>query len=384
MYKPIWRCLLFGLMTAVLFGCGSIELVIKDNSVLKDASVKARESTTTQPMDPQRQAALDDADKLLEAISKGAGPSAVAGPPVRWLDARHPLARDGSDPAPTQAVVLQQSAPQPTVQASQEPDNPNLHLVSSTPVPTPISIPIPAPDLSVTTIDYQRIARVLHHQIQNSNDPDIKKALHQSALSIITGQRELDETMLGALDPRKRRMIEQYHKISLIMADRIIAGDSTMDVQAIDEIFANRPISIKSVRLCKRVDNYGVYETFGSNTFVAGRPRPLVIYIELEHFKTALVEDDRHEVRLSQSIMLFNEKDGLLVWQLPKEKVVDRSRNKRRDFFTVQQVVLPANLGTGKFQLKVKVSDLHGQNEDEMVVPIHFIAGKSVVDSKQY
>jgi hypothetical protein len=248
----------------------------------------------------------------------------------------------------------------------------------------PIPVVKPQPAQPSEAVDYQRIARVLHHQIQTSSDPDIQRALHQSALSMITGQRQLDENILATLDSHQQRVIQRYHQLLLKIADQILAGNSNIDMQIIDEIFANRPISIRSVELCKRVDNYGVYETFGRNTFVAGRPRPLVIYIELEHFKTPEIEDDHHEVRLSQQIMLFNETDGLMVWQLPKETVIDRSRNKRRDFFTVQQVVLPANLGTGKFLLKVKVADLHGINEDEMTVPIHFIAGKAVVDRKQY
>ena len=105
MHKPSCLCLLVVFMTAMLFGCGSIELVIKDDSVLNNATAKAEESSD-EAIDPHRQAALDDADKLLEAIAKGAARSAVAGPPVRWLDARHPQARDGLDPAPTQTVVI--------------------------------------------------------------------------------------------------------------------------------------------------------------------------------------------------------------------------------------------------------------------------------------
>ena len=60
-------------------------------------------------------------------------------------------------------------------------------------------------------------------------------------------------------------------------------------------------------------------------------------------------------------------------------QIVDRSRNRRRDFFEVQLIKLPPQLSVGKYWLKVRVTDLHGNYIDETSLPIKIVADQALV-----
>ncbi len=352
----------------LLSGCGGIELVIRDTGEPDDRTSKAMAPAGEPDVDPQRRAALDEAEQLAHAIAQGAGSSAVGGPPIRWVDARHPDARD---PVATRAVI------------------PESRTLSNKRVPAAAPAPVTNPDVHLATeravepttqaqppVGYRRIAHVLAHQIRQSDDPAVRKVLKQAMISVIVGERQLDEKLLTSLEPRQRRRVERFHQSILLIADQIDAGNDEVDLDQLKELFAEQPVQIRRLVLCRRVYNYGVYDRFDSHSFVAGRPQPLIVYVELDHFTSMPLDDERHEVRLEQHIRLYNESDGLLAWQLSPEIVVDRSHNRRRDFFTVRQIVLPANLGVGKFVLKVRITDQHGHAEDVATAPVHFVASE--------
>lgn len=113
----------------------------------------------------------------------------------------------------------------------------------------------------------------------------------------------------------------------------------------------------------------------------AGRAQAALVYAEVEHFTSRRGEgadeaaaanadeparrperarpgvDQQWTVELAQRVELFAN-DGTRVWQTPEQRVVDRSRTLRRDFFIVQRVVLPASLALGRYDLKVSVRDV--------------------------
>ena len=64
----------------------------------------------------------------------------------------------------------------------------------------------------------------------------------------------------------------------------------------------------------------------------------------------------------------------MVVWRQPRAEITDESRNRRRDFFIVQLIRLPANLGVGEFNLKVTVTDLADGSQDEAMVSLKVVA----------
>ncbi|BAM04806.1 hypothetical protein [Phycisphaera mikurensis] len=145
-------------------------------------------------------------------------------------------------------------------------------------------------------------------------------------------------------------------------------------------------VTIADVQLCRSVGGFGVYEPFASNTFTAGRPVQMVLYAEIEGFGTetaavpgAAADADAvlHRVRLEQEVLLFRDADGLVVWSRPAEAIEDASRRRRRDFWSVQLLELPANLGVGRYRLKVRLTDRVSGSVDERSIPLRLVADAS-------
>lgn len=137
-------------------------------------------------------------------------------------------------------------------------------------------------------------------------------------------------------------------------------------------------MTIKKAALCTQVDGFGRYETFSSYRFVAGVAQPAIVYVELERFaQRELTGPDgqpRYETKLSQRLELYHVADDLNTWNRSAETVVDETRNLLRDYYLINQITLPANLGVGRYHLKVVMRDLIGERSAETIIPIEIVA----------
>lgn len=137
-------------------------------------------------------------------------------------------------------------------------------------------------------------------------------------------------------------------------------------------------LTIKKAALCTHVEGYGRYETFSSYRFVAGRAQPVIVYVELERFaQREVVGPDgqaRFETKLSQRLELYHVADDLNTWNRAAELVTDETRNRLRDYYLTNKVTLPANLGVGRYHLKVVMRDLIGERVSETIIPIEIVA----------
>ncbi|MEC9373748.1 MAG: hypothetical protein VYC34_07885, partial [Planctomycetota bacterium] len=79
-----------------------------------------------------------------------------------------------------------------------------------------------------------------------------------------------------------------------------------------------------------------------------------------------------------QQISLYHDADGVLAWRTEREALSDFSRNRRREFYTVQLVELPETLTVGRYQLKVTVRDKTTDAISEATVPIEIVADPSL------
>ncbi len=134
---------------------------------------------------------------------------------------------------------------------------------------------------------------------------------------------------------------------------------------------------IKKSALCTRVDGYGRYETFPSYRFIAGQSQPVIVYAELERFgQREFVGPDgqaRFETKLSQRLELYHVADDLNTWNRAADTVTDVTRNHLRDYYLINQITLPANLGVGRYHLKVVMRDLIADKVAETIIPIEIV-----------
>lgn len=144
------------------------------------------------------------------------------------------------------------------------------------------------------------------------------------------------------------------------------------------DLVASAGLRIARAELCTSVSGYGRYETFGENRFIAGRGQEVIVYAEVDGFRHGeTIGPDgvpRFEVELTQRLELYHTADDLNTWNRAAETDRTVSRNRQRDYYLLNQVVLPANLTIGKYHLKVVMRDLIGGTMAEAIIPIEIVA----------
>lgn len=231
----------------------------------------------------------------------------------------------------------------------------------------------------VAVMDRASLLTQLESAIRGDDQPAMKRAVELAGLSLVEGSGGVEAGDLASLTESDRKAVEAYRQLISTLGERVGEGrGGLVDWAGLEETAGvsdgERPIRVRRVELCRRVEGYGVYDAFGDHVFLAGREQPMVVYTELDHFESRGSSRELYQVRLTQEVALYNEADGLLVWQEPKYEVVDESRNRRRDFFVVQMVRLPGRLGVGKYLLKVRVTDVQGRCSDERAIPVQLVA----------
>lgn len=225
-------------------------------------------------------------------------------------------------------------------------------------------------------------------KIDQSRDPDRVKALTAAALSIATSHKQMDPQLLDALDPKAREQVARFHQMIAVAYDELASNKKAQltrrdMIRKIDEVFGAQPLQIEQFQLCRRVDSYGVYQPFATTRFLAGKKNRVLVYVELENFKHEPLEDGRYEVRLEQSVELYDATGETTVWRQGPVQLVDVSRNKRRDFFIVYPIDLPARLPAGGYRLKVRIADKHtGSICEQTMHDIKIVADQSLVNGR--
>lgn len=222
-------------------------------------------------------------------------------------------------------------------------------------------------------------------EIVDGKDPHRIKALMVAAISVASPRHELDHRLLDDLDPRAREQVARFHQMLAVTYDQL-AGDPGRTitrremVAQIDKVFGTQPLSIETLALCRRVDSYGVYQPFATTQFLGGRTNRVLVYVELENFHHEPTEDGRYEVKLEQSVEVYDALGQTTVLRHGPEKLTDTSRRKRRDFFIVYPVNLPARLAQGTYRLKVRLVDMHtGSICEKTLHDIKIVADTSLV-----
>ncbi len=125
---------------------------------------------------------------------------------------------------------------------------------------------------------------------------------------------------------------------------------------------------IPNVALCIRVSAFGVYDEMDPSALVPFHSNPVIVYSELRNFHSERTEDALYRVTLSSRLEVLTA-DGRSLWTHEEPQIVDRSRQRREDFFLAQRVSLPADLGPGEYVLKVMIEDTTAAKATEATLP---------------
>ncbi len=158
---------------------------------------------------------------------------------------------------------------------------------------------------------------------------------------------------------------------------------------AADSLASNDRVRISYAGLCRRVDSFGRFEPFTSTAFLAGQAQKAIVYVELDRFAArtpnsadiAAGQNAGWVVEISQELELIHDADGRQQWYRPPQTITDSSRTRRRDFYLVNTIELPATLSVGAYSLKVTIRDKTSGSTDEQVIPLQIIADASATQS---
>lgn len=198
----------------------------------------------------------------------------------------------------------------------------------------------------------------------------------------------------GGLPADQQAAVEAFRNLATGVAALPQQPGPVMDglFDLAEELSALRPMRVHNATLCSRVAGFGQYTPVPSMRFLHGRGNPVIIYTEVASFahrpatsseaarmKTSTANPDAEAVEfwaveLSQEVQIFHDVDGLLVWSRPEQTVLDVSRNRRRDFFLVNEIVLPRTLSVGRYQMKITMRDKTSGHLDEAILSFEVVA----------
>lgn len=323
------------------------------------------------------QAALD----LEEILKAGA-----MGQPKAVEPAASPLGELAQgDPLPP--VVVE---PPPSVdpEAAAKADEAWAALKPATPAGTPAaeaaSTGDPVADLAI------RIARLLRETSDHAQAA-VALASLEALRPGVFGQMADPSSALSALLPGADRatLLEARERV---ITEPGAASEAVRS--AISALQGPAPqVKIRRAALCTRVEGFGRYTAYASETFVAGVPIRAIVYTELDQFasREARAGDpmqkgvpmgEQTSVELAQTLSLFHDESGLLAWHRPAQSVTETTRASRRDFYLIQQIELPRTLSIGRYNLKVTVKDKTTGAEAEAILPISVVADPTLVKGK--
>lgn len=208
-------------------------------------------------------------------------------------------------------------------------------------------------------------------------------------------QALIAEAALGAIDPsvvfdaeqlnglktvEDRRMVRAYQRVFMRIGqlmrekNQVVREELQMIVEELHEQLVKKSrFEIRTVKLCKSVRGYGVYEEFESLTFREKVEQPMIVYVELDQFKPVMGQDGKYRVRLTKDIAIYPAAGGEAVWRMRPVEIVDKSRNRRRDFFSIYIMKLSPFLPAGNYNMKVHVIDEESLMDDEISLPIRIV-----------
>lgn len=129
---------------------------------------------------------------------------------------------------------------------------------------------------------------------------------------------------------------------------------------AIQRLREQADLEIRNLVFCRKITNYGNYETVAATEFRPGEQ--VLIYAEIDNFKSELTADGRYRTRLKSTVEIYHDAPGGGRAAEPYEfaPTEDLCRNFRRDYFHSYIIDLPARLPLGNYKLKLTVEDTLG------------------------
>jgi hypothetical protein len=181
---------------------------------------------------------------------------------------------------------------------------------------------------------------------------------------LIDGQDDKATALAEGVDAENQQILQTQVRALLAARSSMGRDPATWATELLEpvedlrsQVRAKADLMVPKVLLCTSVEAFGMYEPIEPAQFQAGQKNPVIVYIEVDNFKSESTPSGLHRTLLSVRPSLLN-KTGEELWNTRYDNIEDLSRRQRRDFFLTVKEVLPASLPPGEYALKVEVEDV--------------------------
>jgi len=206
--------------------------------------------------------------------------------------------------------------------------------------------------------------RLAEQESKVAKDPSNLVELYRLRMMyLIDGQDEKALAPAEGLDAESQRILQTQLRalVSARTASRDPASWATDLLVPVEELRehlrARADLQVPKVVLCSKIEAFGMYEPIEPVQFVAGQRNPVLVYIEVDNFKSERTPSGFFRTLLSVRPSLLS-KAGEELWSATYDNIEDLSRQQRHDFFLTVSEVLPPSLAPGEYTLKIEVEDV--------------------------
>jgi hypothetical protein len=335
---------------------------------------------------PRENASSDDSSMQVaqaEPIQSDADETLPSNPPNEST----PAMADHNATQATSNESIHQEAP-----VEEPPDKPKepkavepAHVDAKSPTDPPIPSSIPAANSSnaapPTSNDaFQKRLQLQEHVVAEKPD-DVEEQFKLRMMYLVDRQNEKALAPSPGLDAETQEIM-----LGQIRAVQAAGLPNSPD----PAIWANRQLEaleklrgllrskadllVPKVELCRAIEGYGRYEPFDPPEFKAGGKNRLLLYIEVDNFKSEKTASGMFRTLLSVRESLMN-KNGEELWSAKDDNIEDLARGRRRDFYlTIGPLAIPKSLGPGEYVFKVEVEDVLGGKINSNVVRFKMVS----------
>ncbi|MBC23542.1 MAG: hypothetical protein CMJ32_06450 [Phycisphaerae bacterium] len=322
------------------------------------------DSTEMDSIMAQVQADLD----LLRSGELVRDPVAVSSTAIQW---NQPSSIKPSEPATPREPELAASTAESiiTETAEEVPIIVNQELV----------IPEPTRDLLLARLRDRLLADA------RGSDMPLAELLSIASLAMTDPGQSLDPESLQDLTEEEAELLRQFHQFFMQVHSLLNeSGDASELARAVSELneqlHPEPVLRIPQALMVSRVGGYGDYDVILPTRFLAHSSASAILYIEMDRF-TSTLEDEHWKTSLSVQLEILRRDNGSSVWEQDWQRVIDRSRQKREDFFISQILRWSDHLSVGEYTLKIRVRDEHTSEVVEKGIPFQMHAGQDMPGS---
>jgi hypothetical protein len=207
--------------------------------------------------------------------------------------------------------------------------------------------------------------RLVDQEARVAKEPnDLAEQYRLRMMYLIEGQDEKALAPAQGMDAETQQILQA--QIRALISARSGSGrdaaaramDLLMPIEELrTQLRARADLQVPKVVLCTDIGGFGVYKPIDPPQFPAGQKNPVIVYIEVDNFKSEKTPSNLHRTLLSLRPSLLN-KSGEELWSATHDNIEDLSRQQRHDFFLTLNETLPASLSPGEYTLKIEVEDV--------------------------